>query len=160
MRLIENENNAKYELSFIVGEGVFTIKTDFGNPKIYNDTYGDGIEEANRLIASDPYLQDAGLSKYSDIKSLLSLKPVRVVKRGRKFFTVWKAVVDKNEYESDYENILSEIKDEISGQTSDGWGEGFEQEALLYQNFGSNEVNYHPYGTEFTNKEITVELMD
>lgn len=48
--------------------------------------------------------------------------------------------IDKNH--PDFDRLVSLLEDEITGQYSDGWGEGFEQRPIRVNNFGSREEIY------------------
>ncbi len=48
--------------------------------------------------------------------------------------------IDKNH--KDFEQMLNDLKDEVEGQYSDGWGEGFEQKPIRINNFGVKEEIY------------------
>lgn len=149
MRLIESEETI--ELHFVAGQVEFY--TEYGREKgrLHNPTQRD-VNAVNRAVKSDSDLTDGkGLAKYIHSplsKSVEELAPVGLVEYDYNWYMEWIAKVDKNAWESDKENIKKLLIDEITGQSSDGWGEGFEQRPL------SNGILCSPYGNQYRFKVI------
>ena len=118
------------------------------------------LDEVNELIDKD--IQEVGgLAYYLDDRYPEAKEKVRDIRIGvmeLKGEVVGLAVVRAIEELS--QQGIEEIKDYLTGQYSDGWGEGFEQrpieewrEEVEYEEYDEEEDDYYTY-TDYENHEL------
>jgi hypothetical protein len=138
-----------------------------------DDGDGDSYETDNQLQYFDEIAKtvencisydfsEKGIVEYADselvqkyIKSaLVTVRPAR----NHMLESVCTCVVegiDRNH--KDFEQMLNDLKDEVEGQYSDGWGEGFEQKPIYINNFGDKEEIYVSFWN-FNDWQFKVEI--
>lgn len=118
------------------------------------------LDEINELIDED-IQEEGGLAYYLDDRYPEAKEKVRDIRIGVMELegeVVGLAVVRAIEELS--QQGIEEIKDYLTGQYSDGWGEGFEQrpieewqEEVEYEEYDEEEEDYYTY-TDYENYEL------
>lgn len=143
------------ELRFLAGEVGFYTGDGWIDGKSHEPT-GQDIESVNKALKADRSLNmKGGLARRIStplLESVLGLAPVRLAERNFRWYLEWVTVVNRDAILKD--GFLQALKDEIKGQSSDGWGEGFEQQEL------ENGVHCSPYDSVSEDYKFSVTLED
>ena len=95
-----------------------------------SSVYTDYVEKINKKIQQSLHFEDdlreRGLIEYSDNKKVHSAIPSVETKNGDLY-----GVITVKSYGELNEAELADLVNELTGQLSDGWGEGFEQREIM-----------------------------